>query len=107
MALEREPEPDLADALLGLLEIARVSRRTQEVRVGALVRNRAEIPATDEGGRVLVVEEVEHLANRLDARVAHQAERFRHAQVERLERRAAAAVDGLARAEVLHLAIAG
>ena len=65
--LEREPESDLSNPLLRLLEVAGVHRRTQEVRIRRLARDRPEILPADETARILGVEQVEDLADRVDA----------------------------------------
>src|SRR6266540_5645424 len=54
--LEGEPEPDLADALVGLLEIARERGRLHEGRVQC--RARVDRARGREGARVLRVEQV-------------------------------------------------
>src|SRR5688572_7696383 len=92
-ALEREAEADLADALLGLLEVAGIRVRLHERGAGLVVDDRV--------CRVLRVQHVEQLTDRLDARVAEQAEALRDAQVELRAPRAAAAVPGLAVADFL------
>src|SRR5947207_1816314 len=90
---------DAAAARFGLLEVAREHGRTHQVGRRHRVGDRAGEPAAQESSRVQRVEQVEDFANRVDARRAHQPESLRHAQTEGRQRRAAAAIDGRARAE--------
>src|SRR4051794_29769588 len=91
--LERQSKTDLADALLGLACVASEGDRLHE---GAVVHTLR----VDLQERILRVEQVEDLANRLDAGRAAHSERAADAQIYLRERRAAAAVDGVARADL-------
>ena len=71
------------------------------------VKNAAADAAPTRERRVDRVEEVEPFGDRLDVHPVRQAEHLRHAQVELRERRAAAAVDRLARADLLERRHAG
>src|SRR3954468_24033862 len=73
--LEGEAEPELADSLLRLLEVAGEGCRLQEVRIRRLAGDRSGEPGGGEVTRVERVEEVEPLADRLDSRMPHQRER--------------------------------
>src|SRR3954454_6531418 len=101
--LEAEPESDLTDALLGLLEVAREVRRLQEVRVHLAGSEQAR---GDEARRVPGIHQVEDLADRFDARGAEEREASRDAQVQLRPPGATPAVPRLAIAEFLDLGAA-
>src|SRR6185436_206483 len=87
-ALERDPEADLADALFGLSEVARVGAGLHEGRQRRARPAEATRRRRDE--RVLRVQEVEHLRDRLDARTGAKLEALAHAEVHLRVRRAPA-----------------
>src|SRR5512139_2313737 len=86
---ERDSEPELSDQLFGVLEVARVLGRPQEVRVRRRVALRAEVLPPTEAGRVDRVEQVEDLADCLQVYPAAEQEDLGHAEVQHRERRAA------------------
>src|SRR5688500_15990386 len=80
---EREAEADLPHQLFALLEVAGVSRRLQERRVGHAA-DQAAVLAADrvEAVGILRVEQVEDLADRFEPHPAAEAERLRQLQIE-------------------------
>ena len=109
---EYEPEPDMADALLGHTVVAGIRIRLHEHGVRRVSRQRAgeygcRRDRADVERRVDRVEHVEHFAEQLQARRAADGDALGHAQVELRERSAAAAVDRLARAHLVERRIAG
>src|SRR5262249_13779782 len=81
-ASEREPQADLAAALLRTTEVAGIPRRREQLWIR--IPGRRDDHARPEAARVDRVEQVEHLADRLDARAPTERELLREADVQLL-----------------------
>src|SRR5262245_24282909 len=92
--LKRHSEPNLTDALFGLLNVAGERSRLHERRQGCAVGRQPLRRERDR--RIFGVEDVEQFRDRFNAHFAPYREQPTHAKVQLRKRRTPAAVHGLA-----------